>query len=343
MTPPAGAPSTRLLREALEVARGVIADETAALAELSRSLGDEFERALTTILNDTDHIIVSGLGKSGIIAQKIAASLTSTGTPASFMHPVEALHGDLGVVTPRHCLMALSRSGNTEEMVRFVAHFRRLGGPVIAVTQARGCRLSELARHTLTLPDVPEAGPLGLAPTTSCVLQLALGDALAMSLLHARGFRAQDFAQYHPEGTLGRRLLLRAADLMHAGDALPIVPADADFRTLIVEMTRKQLGLALITERDGRLLGTFTDGDLRRVFERVEHPHTLTARLAHERSRRPADAPAVRQSTVAAGALAVECLRIMRSSEITSLVVANDDGRAVGVLRLLDLLNAGLA
>ncbi len=331
------------LREALRVAREVIADEAAALAELSGSLADEFERALATILNDTDHIIVGGLGKSGIIAQKIAATLTSTGTPATFMHPVEALHGDLGIVTPRHSLIALSRSGNTDELLRFVAHFRRLGGPVIAVTQARGSRLAELARHTLLLPDVPEAGPLGLAPTSSCALQLALGDALAMSLLHARGFRAHDFAQYHPEGTLGRRLLLRASDLMHAGKALPLVPTDADFRALIVEMTRKQLGLALIVEPDGRLLGTFTDGDLRRIFERVDNPHTLTARSAHAKSRRAPDAPAVRQSTVPESMMAVECLRMMRASEITSLVVANEHDRPLGVLRLLDLLNAGLA
>ena len=192
-----------------DIGRKVVAEEADALARLSESLGDEFDAAVETI-RGAQQIVVSGLGKSGNIAQKIAATLTSTGTPAVYMHPVEALHGDLGIVTDKHCLIALSRSGNTDEMLRFVAHFHRLGGPVIGVTQQTGARLSEYAQQVLVLPDCPEAGPLALAPTTSCVLMLALGDALAMALLHARGFRAEDFAQYHPEGSLGRRLLLRA-------------------------------------------------------------------------------------------------------------------------------------
>jgi len=251
---------------ALEIARQVIADEANALRQLAASLDQRFDAILETILR-AGWIVVSGLGKSGNIAQKIAASLTSTGTPAVYMHPVEALHGDLGIVTSRHCLIALSRSGNTEEMLRFVVHFRRLGGPVVGITQHADSRLAELAQHVLILPDVPEAGPLSLAPTTSCALMLAAGDALAMALLHKRGFRTEDFAQYHPEGTLGRRLLLRASDLMHTGQALPLVASSDSFEKLVLEMTRKQLGLALIIHPDGRLLGTFTDGDLRRIFE----------------------------------------------------------------------------
>lgn len=326
----------------LQIARQVIADEAAALQQMASSFGNGFEALLETLTQANPPIVVSGLGKSGNIAQKIAASLTSTGTPAVFMHPVEALHGDLGIVTERQCLLTLSRSGNTEEMLRFVAHFRRLGGPVIGMTQNRESRLAELCRHLIVLPDVPEAGPLNLAPTTSCVLMLAAGDALAMALLHKRGFQAEDFAQYHPEGALGRRLLLRAEDLMHAGEDLPVVPADASFDELLVEMTRKQLGLALIVERDGRLLGTFTDGDLRRIFERVGDPRRIDARTAHGKSRRLPSAPPVPISTIKPAHPAVECLRIMRTSQITGLVVTDEEGKPVGLLRLMDLLDAGL-
>jgi len=330
------------VNEPLRIARQVVSDEAEALRRLAGMLDESFEAALQTLLASTQ-IVVSGLGKSGNIAQKIAASLTSTGTPALYMHPVEALHGNLGIVTAGHCLIALSRSGNTEEMLRFVAHFRRLGGPVIGITQGRESRLAELSQHVVLLPEVPEAGPLNLAPTTSCVMMLAVGDALAMALLHARGFEARHFAQYHPEGVLGRRLLLRAEDLMHTGDELPLVAADASFENLVVEMTRKQLGLALICEADGRLLGTFTDGDLRRVFSRVPDPRALDARQAHARSRRPPSDPPVPISTVPASRPAIDCLQIMRDSQITSLVVTDQEGKPIGLLRLMDLLNAGLS
>jgi arabinose-5-phosphate isomerase len=327
--------------KALDIARQVVADEAEALRLLATSLNDDFD-AIIERLKTSRQIVVSGLGKSGNIAQKIAASLTSTGTPAVYMHPVEALHGDLGIVTERHCLIALSRSGNTPEMLRFVEHFRRLGGPVIGIVQGRESRLAELSQHAILLPNVPETGPLNLAPTTSCVLMLAVGDALAMALLHARGFKPDDFAQYHPEGTLGRRLLLRAEDLMHTGDELPVVHADDSFDHLMVEMTRKALGLAIVVERDGSLVGTFTDGDLRRVFERAKDPRRLDARAAHRHSRRSPAAPPVPISTVKGARPAVDCLRIMRDAQITSLVVADDDDRPVGLLRLLDLLRAGL-
>jgi arabinose-5-phosphate isomerase len=324
-----------------DIARQVVADEAEALRRLASGLDDSLD-AVVERLKTSTQIVVSGLGKSGNIAQKIAASLTSTGTPAVYMHPVEALHGDLGIVTERHCLIALSRSGNTEEVLRFVAHFRRLGGPVVGVVQARESRLAELSQHTILLPDVPEAGPLNLAPTTSCVMMLAVGDALAMALLHARGFEREDFAQYHPEGALGRRLLLRAEDLMHTGDELPLVHADDSFDHLLLEMTRQQLGLAIIVEQRGTLLGTFTDGDLRRVLERADDPRQLDARAAHACSRRSATAPPVPVSTVKGAHTAVDCLRIMRDAQITSLIVVDDDDKPVGLLRLLDLLRAGL-
>ncbi|MFH1746790.1 MAG: KpsF/GutQ family sugar-phosphate isomerase [Planctomycetota bacterium] len=325
----------------LEIARQVITDEADALGQLAATLNHDFDAILDTMLS-AHQIIVSGLGKSGDIARKMAASLTSTGTPALCMHPVEALHGDLGIVNEQHCLIALSRSGNTDEVLRFVTHFHRLGGPVIGITQGRQSKLAELARHTILLPDVAEAGPLNLAPTTSCVMMLAVGDALAMALLHRRGLKQEDFAQYHPEGALGRRLLLRAGDLMHSGDDLPLARAEDSFGQLILEMTRKQLGLALIVEQSGQLLGTFTDGDLRRVFERIEDPRKLDARAAYTGSRRSSTSPPVPVSTVAATHAAVDCLRIMSEGQITSLIVTDDTGRPQGVLRLMDLLRAGL-
>ena len=329
-------------KKPLDIARQVVADEAEALHRLAETLDGEFDITLETLLSAAQ-VIVSGLGKSGNIAQKIAASLTSTGTPAVYMHPVEALHGDLGIVTERHCLIVLSRSGNTVELLRFVEHFRRLGGPVIGITQGSRSRLAELSQHLLLLPEVPEAGPLNLAPTTSCVQMLAVGDALAMALLHARGFKAEDFAQYHPEGSLGRRLLLRTQDLMHTGQELPMVRADDSFENLLVEITGKQLGLTLICENDGKLLGTITDGDLRRIFSRVSNPHELDARTAHAHSRRSTTAPPVPISTVTGSTPAVECLNIMRRSQITSLVVVDELDKPIGLLRLMDLLQAGLA
>lgn len=328
--------------DSVEIARQVVREEADALRRVADVLGPGLADILQTLLSSTQ-IVVSGLGKSGLIAQKIAATLTSTGSPAVFMHPVEALHGDLGLVSPQHCLIAMSRSGNTEEVIRFVAHFRRLGGPVIGITQRRESRLAELSRHTIFLPDAPEAGPLSLAPTTSCIMLLAVGDGLAMALLQARGLKAEDFAQYHPEGALGRRLLLRAEDLMRAGGGLPLVRAGESFDQLLLEMTRKQLGLALIVDHDGRLLGTFTDGDLRRVLERVPNPRELDARQAFAGSRRSPEAPPVPVSTVSPSRLAFDCLRLMREGQITSLVVTDEDHRPLGVLRLIDLVGAGLA
>ncbi len=327
--------------ELLQIGRQVVADEAQALQALSVELDDTFVAAVETV-RDAQQLVVSGLGKSGNIAQKIAATLTSTGTPALYMHPVEALHGDLGLVTDRHVLIALSRSGNTEEIYRFVAHFRRLGGPVIAVTQNPDSKLAEIAQHVLRLPGLPEAGPLSLAPTTSCVQMLAVGDALSMALLHAKGFAPEDFAQFHPEGALGRRLLLRASDLMRSGDGLPTVPVDASFERLILTITEKQLGMALVVDRDGHLVGTITDGDLRRLFERVDNPRTLTAQAAWEKSRRSASAPPVRSSAVQADTPAIDCLQRMRESRITALVVTAPDDRPIGLLRLLDLVEAGL-
>jgi arabinose-5-phosphate isomerase len=327
----------------LSIGRGVIQEEARALAALAEQLGEPFRAAVARILGlpAGGRVIVSGIGKSGIIARKIASTLSSTGTAAVYMHPVEGLHGDLGLVGPHDLLLALSKSGQTDEVVRFAGHFRRVGGHAIGVCEP-GSPLAELCDVAVPLPKCREAGPLALAPTTSTTLMLALGDALAMALLDARGFKEQDFARFHPEGSLGRRLLLRASDLMHGGRNLPRAGVDAAFRDLLRELTDKHLGMACLVEPDGRLFGVFTDGDLRRLIERQERPLELTVREAWRRSRRdPNDVP-VPVSAIAPETLAVECLEIMRRSVITALVVADANRVPVGVIRLQDLVQAGI-
>ncbi len=325
-------------------AREFIAEQADALRAARELVGPSFGRAVEFILAARSPMIVTGIGKSGLIARKIAATLASTGSPAMFMHPVEGVHGDLGAVSPGAVLLALSKSGYSEEVVKFVQHFRRVSdaGRVIAICESLQSPLAELADAVLQLPDLPEAGPLRLAPTTSTLLSLALGDALAMVLLERRGFSESDFGRFHPEGSLGRRLLLRAADLMHAGPEMPVVCGSAPVPELLLTATNKHLGMACIVHDDSRLVGVFTDGDLRRLLTRCQNPMTLTAFEAWRQSRRSPDEPPVKCSTIPPSTLAVECLRIMRESQITVLVVSNDGDRPDGILRLQDLVRAGI-
>lgn len=333
------------MSDAQALGKRIIREEAEALVALAGAIGPAFDQAVAALLDLGDHgqTIVSGIGKSGLIGRKIAATLSSTGTAAVFLHPVEGLHGDLGVVGRSDALIALSKSGQTEELVRFAAHFKRVGGPMIAVCESAESGLGELADVTLLLPRCDEAGPLALAPTTSTTMMLALGDALAMALLQARGFKEEDFARFHPEGALGRRLLLRAEDVMHRGGDMPIVKADATFRELLAEMTNKHLGCALLVESDRRLFGVFTEGDLRRLLERSDRPMSLAAREAWRLSRRDPTEPPVPVSFVPPHTLAVECLEIMRASQITGLVIASPDRVPLGFLRLQDLVKAGLS
>lgn len=330
------------MNDSISQAKAFLQEQSDALAETVGLVGESFGCAIRVLLNCKDQVIVTGIGKSGLIARKAAATLTSTGTPAVFMHPVEGLHGDLGVVGRSSVLIALSRSGRTEELVRFVGHFRRLAGHVIAICVPDPSPLSELADIVLHIPGRPEAGPLALAPTTSTLTSLALCDALAMALLEARGFTSEQFAQYHPDGSLGRRLLLRARDIMHGGAEMPQVPTTARFNDLLLEMTAKRLGMACVVEETGELLGVFTDGDLRRLLARCDRPATLSTGEAWRQSRRAPDEPQVRCSTVESSMLAVECLRRMRESQITVLVVSDDGHRPIGVVRLQDLVRAGV-
>jgi arabinose-5-phosphate isomerase len=326
----------------IPLAREIIQEQANALKALAECIGRPFDNAVDRILSSPGQVIVTGIGKSGLIARKVAATLASTGTPAVFMHPVEGLHGDLGFVGSDSTLLALSKSGHTEELVKFVGHFRRVGGGVIAVCETDSSPLAELADVVVPIPVRPEAGPLALAPTTSTLMMLALCDALAMALLDARGFDEQQFATYHPDGSLGRRLLTRAADLMKKGDDLPVAPGSATFNDLLLEVTGKHLGMACIVDDKGSLVGVFTDGDLRRLLTRCESPSQLTAAEAWRQSRRDPSEPNVKCSTVKPDTLAVDCLRLMRESAITMLVVSDDGAGPVGVVRLQDLVQAGL-
>jgi len=330
-------------KDPIVLAQDMLKEQAEALAELGSLIGEPLREAVELILATRDQVVLTGLGKSGLIARKIAATLASTGTPAIFMHPVEGVHGDLGAVGPNAVLVALSKSGHTDELVRFVGHFRRLGGKVIAVCESNGCPLVELADVFLAIPARCEAGPLALAPTTSTLLMLALGDALAMALLDARGFSAEAFAKFHPDGSLGRRLLLRVADLMHRDTEMPCVSDSAKFNELLLEMTGKRLGMTCIVNAAGHLLGVFTDGDLRRLLTRSESPGKLSALEAWKGSRRDPSEPAVRCSTISSSILAVDALRMMRESEITVLVVSDDGNVPIGIVRLQDLVKAGLS
>lgn len=330
------------LSDAVEIGRRIIREESEALSTLSKSVGDPFGTAVALMLACRDQVIVTGIGKSGLIARKAAATFSSTGTPALFMHPVEGVHGDLGVVSEGAVLLALSKSGQTAELVRFVGHFRRVGGSVIAMCEPGTSALAELADVVLTIPARPEAGPLALAPTTSTVMMLALCDAMAMALLDARGLTREQFARFHPDGSLGRRLLLRASDLMHGGREMPRVRGSAAFPELLLEITSKRLGMTCVVEDNEGLIGVVTDGDLRRLFLRCKNPGRLTARDAWRQSRRDPNEPPVECSTVLPTQLAVECLRSMRESQITVLVLSEDGSRPVGIIRLQDIVRAGI-
>lgn len=311
--------------------RAVIGIEAQALQALQGALGADFAAACRLVLAAGGRVVCTGMGKSGHIATKIAATLASTGTPAFFMHPGEASHGDLGMVTDADVVLALSNSGESEEILAIVPALKRQGNRMIAMTGRPGSSLARLADVHLDASVPAEACPLGLAPTSSTTAALALGDALAVALLEARGFTAEDFARSHPAGALGRRLLLRIRDVMHAGDDVPMVREDASASAALLEMTRKRLGMTAVVDAEGVLAGVFTDGDLRRCLddEDTDLKSTPVSRLM---GRSP--------KTIGADALAVEAARLMEAHKINALVVVDADRRVVGALNIHDLLRA---
>ncbi|MCC7215734.1 MAG: KpsF/GutQ family sugar-phosphate isomerase [Burkholderiales bacterium] len=316
---------------ALARARQVLATEAAAITALAERLGAPFVAALTLILNCRGRVVVSGIGKSGHVARKLAATLASTGTPAFFVHASEAAHGDLGMITPDDVVVVLSNSGETDELVSLLPHLKREGAAIVALTGNEQSSLAQAADVHLDAAVDAEACPLGLAPTASTTAALALGDALALALLEARGFSAEDFARSHPGGSLGRRLFTRVSDIMRTGDALPVSPATTTLADAIVEMSRKGMGMTAIVDGDGRVEGIFTDGDLRRCLDQVRD--VAAVKIAQLMTRNP--------RMVAPGRLAVDCVEAMETPpKVSQLLVVDGQRRLVGALHLHDLFRA---
>jgi arabinose-5-phosphate isomerase len=317
----------------IQQGKRVLDIEARAIAALVDRLDERFAKAVDLLHGCAGKVVVSGMGKSGLIGQKIAATLASTGTPAFFVHPADGIHGDLGMLAKQDALLAISNSGETEEVLKLLPFMKRLGIPVIALT---GRTQSTLAKNSDVVLDVSvseEACPLGLAPTSSTTATLAMGDAVAIALLQKRGFKEEDFAQFHPGGALGRRLLFKVRDLMHQGDALPRVPATAPVREAIREMTSKKLGMTTVVNAKGQLAGVITDGDLRRFIEKGNSLAKARAKDLSTKSPR----------TIQADALAAKALQTMEQFSITSLVVVDDRNRLAGVVHLHDLLKHGVA
>ena len=310
-----------------ETARRVLEIEAEAIRELIPRLDESFDRAVATLLACAGRVVVTGMGKSGFIAQKISATLASTGSPSLFLHPVEATHGDLGRIVKGDVLLAVSNSGDTGEILALVTWLKRLGAPVVALTGDPRSPLAQAADVHLDVSIRAEACPLGLAPTASTTAALAMGDALSMSLLEKRGFTVDDFAVLHPGGHLGKKLL-RVEDVMHTGDAIPRVRPQTQMKDVLFEMTRMRLGLTTVTEEDGTLLGMISDGDLRRQMER--HGYALLDRTAAE---------CMTRTPVLVGRrdLATRALDLLETRKITSLLVTDAEGHIEGVLHLHDL------
>lgn len=310
----------------------VIKVEVQAVADLATRIDEHFAQACHHLLHCEGRIVVLGMGKSGHIGGKIAATLASTGSPAFFVHPGEASHGDLGMITAKDVVLALSNSGETEEILTILPLIKRLGVPLIALTGNPQSTLARQADVHLNVSVVQEACPLGLAPTASTTATLVMGDALAVALLEARGFTADDFARSHPGGRLGRRLLLLIRDLMHTGERIPRVPLQAPLRDALLEMSRKGLGMTAVVNDDGSLAGLFTDGDLRRALDRNVDVHRTPIASLMTRGGK----------SVHPDQLAATALQLMDTHKINALLVVDENGALVGALNMHDLLRAGV-
>jgi len=313
-------------------ARRALTIEARALEALPARLGAAFAQACRICLGCHGRLVVTGMGKSGHIAGKIAATLASTGTPAFFLHPAEAGHGDLGMITRQDAVLALSNSGETPELVLLLPHLKRLAVPLIVMTGKSESTLARAATVALDVGVPEEACPMNLAPTASTTAMLAMGDALAVAVLEARGFTRADFARAHPGGALGRRLLLHVEDLMRTGDAVPRVAPDARLSAGLIEMSRKGLGMTVVVDRGDRIVGVFTDGDLRRALDRQIDVHSTLMSAVMTAS----------PKTIGPRELAAEAVHLMEVHRITALPVSDAHGRLVGALNVHDLLRAGV-
>jgi arabinose-5-phosphate isomerase len=317
-------------KTALDLAKQVLAIEAEAIQSLSARLGSTFLEAVALLLNCKGRVVVSGIGKSGHIARKIASTMASTGTPAYFVHPAEASHGDIGMIARDDVLIALSNSGESEELLTILPLLKRQGARLIAITGNAGSSLAREADVHLDARVDKEACPLNLAPTASTTAALALGDALAVALLDAKGFGAEDFARSHPGGALGRRLLTHVRDVMRTGGEIPSVPDSAGFSEAMLEMSKKGMGMTAVLDAAGRVIGVFTDGDLRRTLAQVED--IKAARIVDIMTRNP--------RTIGADKLAVEAVQIMEERNINQLLVVTGEGQLVGALNMHDLFRA---
>ncbi len=315
-----------------ELGRAVIETEANAIAALMDRIDHNFANACHYLLACEGRIIVMGMGKSGHIGKKIAATFASTGSPAFFVHPGEAGHGDVGMITKKDVILALSNSGETEEIISLIPVIKHLNVPLITLTGKTNSTLAQASNITLDVSIEKEACPLGLAPTASTTAALVMGDALAIALLQKRGFTAEDFALSHPGGTLGRRLLLRVDEIMHVGSAIPRVDYNALLKTALVEITQKKLGMTTVIGEDNKLAGVFTDGDVRRAFDNASDIHTTA--IHQFMTKNP--------KVIRPGTLAAEALHIMETHKITSLIVTNEHHQPVGVIHLHDILRAGV-
>lgn len=316
----------------LESAKKAMNYEIEALKEAVNNLDDNFTKAVELILNGSGRLIVSGMGKSGLIGSKIAATLSSTGTPSFFLHPAEALHGDLGMVKEDDVVLLLSNSGETDEIIRIVPFLRRIGTKIIAMVGNLESSLAKNSDIVLNSYVAREACPLNLAPTSSTTVSLALGDALACALIEARGFKEKDFARFHPSGSLGRKFIA-VKDLMHYGESIPLIKPDVILREAVVKMSHGGFGALVIIDSTNKLLGVFTDGDLRRYFEKSKKVD-LDVSISKVMTANP--------KRVTANKLAMEALKIMEDKAITSLPVVDNENNVVGFLHLHDILKARL-
>jgi len=327
-SPPALSPQAA--ERALALAHATFDIEAAAVLGLKARLGDSFAQAVALALTIPGRVVVMGMGKSGHVGRKIAATLASTGTPALFVHPAEASHGDLGMVTAQDLVLVISNSGESQEISAIIPVLKRLGTPLVAMTGNPESSMAQHATVWLNTAVDKEACPLNLAPTASTTAQLAMGDALAVALLDARGFKAEDFARSHPGGALGRKLLTHVSDVMRAGDAVPRVAPTASFSDLMREMSAKGLGATAVVDAQGGVLGIFTDGDLRRWVERGVDLRDKTAQ----------DVMHAHPATIAADALAVDAVELMERRKITSVLVTDAAGQLCGAVNTNDLMRA---
>jgi arabinose-5-phosphate isomerase len=311
-----------------DIARGVLHTEAAGLTRLAAELPDCFDAVVRMLLQVPGRVIVSGMGKSGHVASKIVATLASTGTPAQAVHPGEASHGDLGMITRADAVILISNSGETRELADMIAHCTRFSIPLIAMTKRMGSTLARAADHVLLMPDAPEACAIGMAPTTSTTMAMALGDALAVALMQLRGFDRQNFLTFHPGGTLGAQLL-RVSAVMHHGDELPVVAPETPMGDTLLEMSAKGFGVVAVTE-GGRLAGIITDGDLRRNLDGLMDKTAGTVATANPR-------------TISPDALLTEALGMMNTAKISALCAVDDTGALVGLIHIHDILRAGAA